>query len=117
MAIAPSKIGTLIHLNWSDTAAIVTDLRAHHLVDDVDDSTLIDAVEKARSEDRQLPPDRRQFNTPHERARVFLGPSLNEKGRRWATPLHSLDAESTRWTRQQRTAPLPDIDVSPSKAQ
>jgi len=38
----------------------------------------------------RFPPGQREFNSPKERFRVFLGPHLTRKGVKWAVPLKSL---------------------------
>ena len=100
MAIAPSKLGVLIDMNWSDTNAIVRDLRSHQLVDDAEDAALIDAIERARREHESLV--NRRWNSPNERARVFLEHLLNAKGREWAVPLKSIDDEARGWRSRSR---------------
>ena len=32
-----------------------------------------------------------EYNSPHERVRVFLAPFLTDKGTAWAVPLRSLE--------------------------
>ena len=96
-AIAPSKLGEFIDRVWSsDDArsddALLRSLREAGLVKpDVPDDTLMGVFKKARQEHSALPERSRSFNSPHERARVFLEPYLTDKGRQWAVPLESLD--------------------------
>lgn len=96
MAIAPSKLGQLIAEAWESEERLIHGLRENGLVDkDATDDTLLAAIKMAKEEDAALNSGQRPFNSPNERARVFLGPYLTRKGRKWAVPLSSL--ESRRW--------------------
>jgi hypothetical protein len=67
-------------------------LRARGLVRaDVSGEDLLAVFRKAREEQAALPPGQREFNSPHERVRVFLAPFLTRKGTQWAVPLRSLN--------------------------
>jgi len=91
-AIAPSKLGVFISKNWSSDASLLRSLRKAGLVKpDVADDELMAVFRRAREEHAALPEDRRGYNSPNERVRVFLDPYLTDKGRKWAEPLKSLD--------------------------
>ena len=92
MAIAPSKLGRLVAQEWGSEDTVVRRLReAGLVVRSVSDDLLKAALRRAVEEDSGLPPGEREFNSPNERARVFLEPFLTRKGRRWAVPLRSLE--------------------------
>jgi hypothetical protein len=92
MAIASSKLGRIIAEHWHSDESVVQQLRGAGLVrDDAADEDLRAAFSRAREEDAALPPGQREYNSPNERARVFLAPFLNDEGRRWAVPLDSLN--------------------------
>lgn len=91
MAIAPSKLGDFLADRRATDAELVARLRRHALVkDNATDEELLDTFERARLEHERLG-SMRDFNSPHERVRVFLAPYLTEKGRAWAVPLDSLN--------------------------
>jgi hypothetical protein len=91
MAIAPSKLGQLVSREWGSDDALLRSLRGVGLVrSDASDSDIAATFARARQEHSALPPGVREFNSPHERARVFLEPYLTAKGRAWAVPLDSL---------------------------
>ncbi|MGB9362394.1 MAG: hypothetical protein WCA99_12360 [Candidatus Sulfotelmatobacter sp.] len=90
--IAPSKLGRLVSQEWPSDDALLLKLRRLGLVKrEVSDEDLKGTFIRARQEDSALPPSLRQFNSPNERVRVFLGPFLSRKGTRWAVPLLSLE--------------------------
>lgn len=92
MAIAPSKLGKLILRLGGSEKALLRALRQAGLVNpEASDEDLRTVLRKAREEDEALPEGERVWNSPNERARVFLEPYLSEKGRLWATPLTSLN--------------------------
>lgn len=81
MAIAPSKLGRLIAQHWQSEEALVRTLREKGLVlKAAPDDDLYATFRKAREEDAALPPGQREYNSPNERVRVFLGRLLSEKG-------------------------------------
>jgi len=92
---APSKLGDFIEPQmWDAVDALLRSLRAAGLVrSNATDDELIAAFRRARQEHEAMSEGERCFNSPdpHERVRVFLGPYLSRKGRRWAVPLKSLD--------------------------
>jgi hypothetical protein len=89
MAIAPSKLGTLIARHRGADSRLLYHLRAEGLVEpDATDAEIQATFQAARDEDAAL--GFSPFNSPHERVRVFLKPYLTEKGRRWAEPLRSM---------------------------
>jgi hypothetical protein len=91
MAIAPSKLGHLLAEEWDSEDRLIRRLRAAGLVRvDASDDDLRASVTRARVEHEALSPERRHYNSPHERARVFLAPFLTDKGTTWAAPLTSL---------------------------
>jgi hypothetical protein len=51
----------------------------------------------AREEHAAIPAGRRSFNSPNERARVFLAPLLSNKGSQWATVV-AVSSKSTAMT-------------------
>ena len=105
MAIAPSKLGRLVvqeGFSWPtdqqgapcDLAAadesLVRRLRETGLIrPDATDAEVAATFQAARSE--HATGDYSPFNSPNERARVFLAPYLTKKGRQWAEPLRSLN--------------------------
>lgn len=93
MAIAPSKLGRYVYELLGSTDEVrVERLRGAGLVKArALDDDLIAAFRKAIAEHEALPEGVRQFNSPNERVRVFLGPCLSRKGRSWAVPLDSLN--------------------------
>jgi hypothetical protein len=92
MAIAPSKLGEFVAPMLNADEALVRSLRAANLVrPDAPDDALTAVFKRARDEHQSLPEGTREFNSPHERVRVFLEPYLSDKGRRWAVPLASLN--------------------------
>ena len=92
MAIAPSKLGRLISDGWNSEDALVRTLRAKRLVKRrVSDREIKSTFTRAREEHARLDEGTQMFNSPNERVRVFLGPFLTWKGRRWAVPLASLN--------------------------
>ena len=92
MAIAPSKLGRLVADCWSSEDAFIRGLRGAGLIKpDVSDEDLVSALEAAKQEDEALPDGQREFNSPEERVRVFLGPYLSTRGQQWAVPLDSLE--------------------------
>ncbi len=91
MAIAPSKLGRLVAECWSSEDAFIRGLRGAGLIKQgVSDEDIVSALKTARQEDEALPEGQREYNSPHERVRVFLGPYLSTKGQQWAVPLDSL---------------------------
>ncbi len=104
MAIAPSKLGEFVlqeGFSWPTSKSaspedysasderLVRRLRATGLVrSDVTDAEVAETLRAARRE--HAAGGYSPFNSPEERVRVFLGPHLAEKGRRWAVPLDSL---------------------------
>jgi len=91
MAIAPSKLGQLLAKEWHSDDGLIRRLRGAGLVrDDVSDEELRATVRRAREEHEALSPESREYNSPNERARVFLEPFLTDKGNTWAVPLDSL---------------------------
>jgi hypothetical protein len=91
MAIAPSRLGRLIADEWRSEETLVRKLRESGLVKrSVSDSQIKDTFNRAREEHARIDEGMRMFNSPNERVRVFLGPLLTRKGRRWAVPLTSL---------------------------
>jgi len=91
MAIAPSKLGSLIANHSQTHHALVQRLRELELViDEASDADLLATLTRVRDEHAALPPSSQMFNSPWERVRVFLKPYLTEKGRTWAEPLKSL---------------------------
>ena len=107
MAIAPSKLGSLVAAEGSSDDRLLRRLRELRLVrPDVTDADVVATFQAARDEDAAG--GYSPFNSPHERVRVFLAPFLTAKGRRWAVPLQSvhrsrvgaaLDALSDLWER------------------
>jgi hypothetical protein len=92
MAIAPSKLGRVVSERWDSDEALLRRLRQAGLVKkDVSDTDLRATFQRAREEHAALAPRNRDFNSPNERVRVFLGPFLSRKGRQWAEPLKSLE--------------------------
>lgn len=89
MAIAPSKLGELIAREWhSDEALVIDRLRSAGLVEArASDADIGDAIRRARDEHSNLPEGLREYNSPHERVRVFLAPFLTQEGKAWAIPL------------------------------
>ena len=70
---------------------LVRALREADLVNpDTSDEALRAVFSEARREHDALPAGQQDFNSPHERVRVFLHPYLSKKGRKWAIPLDSL---------------------------
>jgi hypothetical protein len=91
MAIAPSKLGSFIREASSDDE-LMRKMRYSDLVrPDASDEEVLAAIRKAWEEHSSLGEDDRSYNSPEERARVFLEPYLSAKGRKWAVPLKSLD--------------------------
>jgi len=91
MAIAPSKLGLLLADEWDSDDGLVRRLRAAGLVrKGVPDNELRAAFRRARDEHEAMSPERRHYNSPNERARVYLAPFLSDKGSAWAVPLDSL---------------------------
>lgn len=101
MAIAPSKLGRLVVREWHSEATLFRALREKKLVGSwVSDEELREVLRRAHYEHLALPPGQREYNSPHERVRVFLAPIVTKKGRRWAVPLDSLelpDEEEPTW--------------------
>jgi hypothetical protein len=96
MAIAPSRLGQLVNREWHSETALLQALRKNRLVRAaISEEQLYAAFKRAREEHAALPPGQREFNSPNERVRVFLGPFLTFKGRRWAVPLRSLDLRNS----------------------
>ena len=92
MAIAPSKLGQLVAREWSSEETLIRVLREGKLVGlFVSDEELREVFRRAHEEHLAYSPVQREFNSPHERVRVFLAPILTRKGRRWAVPLRSLE--------------------------
>jgi len=92
MAIAPSKLGRFIWEAGSDDELLMRRLRRSDLVrPDASDEEAMAAIRKAWEEHASLGEGDRPYNSPEERARVFLEPYLSAKGRKWAVPLESLD--------------------------
>jgi hypothetical protein len=90
--IAPSKLGKLLSRQWHSDNALLLKLRRLRLVRrEVSDDDVKGTLKQAREEHSSLPPGQREFNSPNERVRVFLGPLLTRKGARWAVPLRSLE--------------------------
>jgi hypothetical protein len=90
--IAASKLGGLVWQEWQSEDALLLKLRQLRLVRrEVSDEDLKGTFRRAREEDSALPPGLREFNSPNERVRVFLGSFLTRKGARWAVPLRSLE--------------------------
>jgi hypothetical protein len=124
MAIAPSKLGRFVVENgfsWPSNPTVapqdfdaadetlVRRLRQSGLVrPDATDSEVAATFLAARRE--HAAGGYSPFNSPNERVRVFLGPYLTLKGRRWAEPLTSLNlpdddsgtAPRSRWKFWQR---------------
>jgi hypothetical protein len=72
--IAPSKLGGLLSQEWASDDALLLKLRQLRLVRrEVSDEDLKGTFRRAREEDSALPPGLREFNSPNERVRVFLG--------------------------------------------
>jgi hypothetical protein len=91
MVIAPSKLGVLVAALWKQDDALVQRLREAGLVrDDIADADVRATFRRAREEDDALTPEEREYNSPNERVRVFLGPFLTAKGLRWAEPFTSM---------------------------
>lgn len=92
MAIAGSKLGQLVAREWRSEETLIRVLREQKLVGtSVSDEELRDVLRRAHDEHLAYSPDDREYNSPHERVRVFLAPMLTRKGRRWAVPLRSLE--------------------------
>ena len=90
MAIAPSKLGRLVHREGASDERLLRRLRELRLVrPDATDADVVATFQAAR--DEHAAGGYSPFNSPHERVRVFLGPFLTGKGRRWAVPLKSLE--------------------------
>lgn len=123
MAIAPSKLGFFVAregFSWPTRQAaatqdvgtvdevIVRRLRETGLVrPDATDSEIAKTFQLARNEHMAL--EYSEFNSPHERVRVFLAPYLTPKGQRWAEPLRSLDLNDDD---SEPPAPLPPFRES-----
>ena len=89
MAIAPSKLGHFVLQEGASDDFLLRRLRETGLVrSDATDADVKATFQAARAE--HAAGGYSPFNSPHERVRVFLGPYLTEKGRRWAEPLNSL---------------------------
>src|SRR5262245_52203959 len=105
MAIAPSKLGRFVAqegFGWPSSHSaprqdysasdkgVAHRLREKCLVrPDVTDGEVTATLRAAR--DEHAAHGYSEYNSPHERVRVFLQPYLTEKGKRWAQPLDSLD--------------------------
>lgn len=73
---------------WLSDDALLLKLRQLRAVRcEVSDEDLKGAFGRAREEDSALPPSLREFNSPNERVRVFLGQFSTRKCARRAVPL------------------------------
>jgi len=101
MAIAPSRLGQLVSRQSHSFPALLKALREKRLVRArISDDQLYAVFKRARDEHAALSSGEREFNSPNERVRVFLGPFLTFKGRRWAVPLRALHmraSDDRRW--------------------
>ena len=92
MAIAPSRLGEFVLPLLDEDDLLLRKLRSAGLVEaGAPDDAISATFRRAREEHNAMSEDDREYNSPHERIRVFLEPYLTSKGRRWAVPLDSLD--------------------------
>ena len=115
MAIAPSKLGSLIssvvgpRVDRSTAEALHKALEARDLVTP---NTSVDGTHAAMARVRAEPNYTDPFNSPNERLREHLRPHLSSKGQAWAEPITLLDlpdeadaGERTGWLRRLRRRP------------